>query len=112
MLRAPEFVGYVASVLVLLTFIARDMRVLRCMAILSNVAFILYAILDHLAPVLLLHMSLLPVNVVRLTQLCNAAGSPITSIVGIASLRPRSRRRDSARSVPANGAAHLSNSLD
>jgi hypothetical protein len=68
--RAPD-VGYVASMLVLLSFIARDMRVLRMTAILSNVAFMLYAILDHLPPILFLHASLLPVNVFRLTQLLN-----------------------------------------
>ncbi len=71
MLSVHQIVGYVASMLVLLTFIARDMRVLRMTAILSNVAFMLYAILDHLPPILFLHASLLPVNVFRLTQLLN-----------------------------------------
>ena len=36
----PELSGYVASTLVLLTFIAKDMRVLRILVIFSNLAFI------------------------------------------------------------------------
>jgi hypothetical protein len=54
---------------VLATFCMRSMSALRWVAIASNVAFIAYAYLRGLAPVLLLHMLLLPVNVRRLTQL-------------------------------------------
>jgi hypothetical protein len=113
MLSAHEIVGYVASVLVLLTFIARDMRLLRVMAILSNIAFILYAVLDHLPPVLFLHLSLLPVNVFRLTQLRNGTvGSPTPSVIPISNLATRSRRQDSAQRAAAHGAGHLSDCLD
>jgi len=44
------------------------MSALRWMAIASNVAFIAYGYLRGLAPVLLLHTLLLPVNVCRLAQ--------------------------------------------
>lgn len=62
-----EPIGYFASALVLATFCMRDMVALRCMGIASNVAFIAYGGLADLGPVLLLHLLLLPVNVLRLT---------------------------------------------
>ena len=45
------------------------MNALRWVAIASNVAFIAYGYLGELAPVLLLHALLLPVNIYRLAQL-------------------------------------------
>ena len=44
----------------------RDMVALRCMAIASNLAFIAYGVLADLGPVLVLHLLLLPINVLRL----------------------------------------------
>jgi hypothetical protein len=44
------------------------MRWLRTVAIFSNVAFILYGALNWLLPVLALHLLLLPLNVLRLSQ--------------------------------------------
>lgn len=64
-----EPAGYLASALVLLTFCMRDMFRLRCIAILSNIAFMAYGYLAVLPPVLLLHLILLPVNAIRLSQL-------------------------------------------
>jgi len=64
-----ELSGYVASTLVLLTFVAKDMRLLRTVAIFSNLAFITYGTLEWLPPVLVLHMVLLPLNVVRLAEI-------------------------------------------
>jgi CRP/FNR family transcriptional regulator, cyclic AMP receptor protein len=61
-----EPVGYLASALVLATFCMRDMVALRCLAIASNLAFIAYGAMADLGPVLLLHLLLLPVNVLRL----------------------------------------------
>ena len=66
---AQEIVGYAASGLVLLTFTTKHMRPLRLLAILSNIAFISYGILDDIAPVLSLHLILLPLNIFRLLQL-------------------------------------------
>jgi CRP/FNR family transcriptional regulator, cyclic AMP receptor protein len=59
----------IASALVLLTFMTKDMRLLRIVAILSNVAFIAYGALGGLAPILVLHLLVLPLNVVRLKEL-------------------------------------------
>ena len=67
-----EVIGYVASALVLLTFMTKDMRLLRTIAIASNVAFIVYGALGWLAPILCLHLMLLPLNVVRLRELQSA----------------------------------------
>ena len=46
-----EVSGYVASTLVLLTFVAKDMRLLRIVAIVSNLAFIPYGTIEWLPPV-------------------------------------------------------------
>jgi hypothetical protein len=62
-------IGFAAAGLVLATFCMRSMSALRWVAIASNVAFIAYGYLEHLAPVLLLHVLLLPVNSYRLAQL-------------------------------------------
>jgi hypothetical protein len=68
-LSVIDGVGFGAAGLVLATFCMRSMNALRWVAIASNVAFIAYGYLGHLAPVLLLHALLLPVNIYRLTQL-------------------------------------------
>lgn len=64
-----QIFGYVASFLVLLTFCMREMRSLRCAAIASNIAFMTYGYLAFLPPVFLLHSILLPINLVRITQI-------------------------------------------
>jgi hypothetical protein len=65
---APELIGYLASLLVLATFCMSGMVSLRAIAIASNVAFICYAALVGISPVLLLHALLLPMNIYRLLQ--------------------------------------------
>ena len=64
-----DLMGYLASALVLATFCMKSIRPLRLMAIISNVAFISYAVSTDMRPILLLHSILLPVNIVRLTQI-------------------------------------------
>jgi hypothetical protein len=71
-LSVIDGVGFGAAGLVLATFCMRSMSALRWVAIASNVAFIAYGYLGGLAPVLLLHALLLPVNICRLAQLRNA----------------------------------------
>jgi hypothetical protein len=86
-----DIAGYIASALVLLTFMTKDMRVLRIVAILSNVAFIAYGALGALPPILLLHLLLLPLNLVRLKELqgsaCEGGGSRRGGCRGAAFLR-------------------------
>src|SRR6516162_2862302 len=67
--------GYVASTLVLFTFVAKDMRLLRTLAIFSNLAFITYGTIEWLPPVLFLHLVLLPLNIVRLAEIVRATRS-------------------------------------
>jgi hypothetical protein len=69
MASMSDFTGYVASALVLLTFMTKDMRLLRVVAILSNLAFISYGALAWLPPVLGLHLLLLPLNILRLREI-------------------------------------------
>jgi len=71
-LSVIDGVGFGAAGLVLATFCMRSMSALRWVAIASNVAFMAYGYLGGLAPVLLLHALLLPVNICRLAQLRNA----------------------------------------
>ncbi|MGY3693708.1 CRP/FNR family cyclic AMP-dependent transcriptional regulator [Bradyrhizobium sp. USDA 3240] len=61
--------GYLASALVLLTFCMSTMLSLRAVAISSNLAFISYGLGDRIYPVLILHIILLPLNVVLLFQM-------------------------------------------
>src|SRR5262245_23745995 len=63
-----DLLGYAAAGLVLVAFYVRSLRALRSVAIASNLMFIAYAAAAHLAPVLILHALLLPLNVWRLRQ--------------------------------------------
>ncbi len=67
-MNAFDAIGYLASLLVLGAFCMNDMRWLRLLAIASNFAFIAYGAMAGLGPVLLLHLVLLPVNLMRLSQ--------------------------------------------
>src|SRR5689334_21469720 len=64
-----ELSGYVASLLVFVAFYMKMMMPLRIVAILSNVAFLMYGAGGRLYPVLILHTILLPLNVIRLRQM-------------------------------------------
>jgi hypothetical protein len=63
-----DLVGYLASTLVFATFYMTAMLPLRLAAIASNIAFIVYAGLCGMTPILLLHVGLLPLNMWRLFQ--------------------------------------------
>lgn len=60
--------GWLAAGLTWLTFFCSDMRRLRALALCANAAFIAYAAMVPLWPVLVLHLALVPVNLWRLTQ--------------------------------------------
>ena len=61
-------VGYFAASLVFATFCTKRMMPLRALAIASNIAFIGYACLGELLPILILHTAMLPLNIYRLRQ--------------------------------------------
>jgi len=65
-MNLTESIGYLAAALVLAAFCMRDIVALRWLAIASNLAFIAYGALAGLGPVLLLHLLLLPINLLRL----------------------------------------------
>jgi CRP/FNR family cyclic AMP-dependent transcriptional regulator len=64
-----DLLGYTASASVLVTFCMCTMLPLRVVAICSNVLFAAYGASAHIYPVLVLHVVLLPVNVIRLIQI-------------------------------------------
>jgi hypothetical protein len=68
-LSFTEFLGYLASVLVFITFYMKTMVALRCVAVASNIAFIAYGYYEGLLPILILHGLLLPTNLYRLSQI-------------------------------------------
>jgi hypothetical protein len=63
-----ESAGYIASILVASSFYMKTMLPLRSYAIASNVAFIVYGYFGQLYPVLILHLLLLPLNIIRYRQ--------------------------------------------
>ena len=63
-----DAVGFLAAGLVFAAFGMKEMVALRVVAMCSNVAFIVYGLGLHLAPVWLLHAVLLPLNAWRLLQ--------------------------------------------
>jgi hypothetical protein len=67
-MTAVDSLGYLAASLVLATFCARSMVLLRMLAIASNGAFIVYGLSARLWPIVLLHAVMLPLNLVRLRE--------------------------------------------
>lgn len=69
------WIAWLAAALVFATFFMKTIVPLRMMAIVSNVAFIMYGLLglgqdifSKVAPILVLHCSLLPLNLLRLLE--------------------------------------------
>lgn len=69
-----NLLGYSAASLVLATFCARSMVMLRILALCSNVVFVLYAVEASVWPVLLLHVAMFPLNLLRLREALEAGG--------------------------------------
>ncbi|MEI6761982.1 MAG: cyclic nucleotide-binding domain-containing protein [Betaproteobacteria bacterium] len=70
-----QFVAWVAAIMVFLSFFMKTIVPLRTIAIGSNVVFIAYALLglhygvfDKVLPIFVLHLLLLPLNILRLRQ--------------------------------------------
>jgi len=92
-----DLLGYAASLLVLTTFCMSTMLRLRWVAIGSNVLFILFGYFGHIYPVMILHIILLPVNVIRLTQIYRLGRSVARSDgegLSVESLLPFMTRRN------------------
>ncbi len=63
-----DIVGWSAATLMVATFSCRDALWMRRLAVCTNLAFISYALLAALAPILALHSLLLPINLWRCWQ--------------------------------------------
>lgn len=64
-----DIFGYLGALLTLATFSMKTMLHLRMAGIVANLAFITYGVVGSVYPVLVLHLTLLPLNVWRLVQL-------------------------------------------
>jgi CRP/FNR family transcriptional regulator, cyclic AMP receptor protein len=64
-----EALGYLASGLVFVAFYMKTMVPLRCVAIVSNIAFLSYGLWLGLWPIAILHSLMLPLNTLRLIQI-------------------------------------------
>lgn len=82
-MNLTDAIGYAAAGLVLLTFSMQSMKMLRVIAIASNVAFIGYGALGDLLPIVALHAVLLPVNVLRLVELRREAVPEDAEYLGV-----------------------------
>ncbi len=64
----PDTLGWAAAAQMVATFSCREARQLRPLAVTTNLAFIGYGAAAGLAPVLALHLLLLPINLWRWAQ--------------------------------------------
>ncbi len=67
-----EALGWLAATLMVLTFAVREARTMRSLAVATNIAFFAYGVAASLAPVLVLHALLLPINLWRWSE-CQVA---------------------------------------
>jgi Cyclic nucleotide-binding domain len=68
-MTAGELAAWVASLLTFTTFYMKTMLPLRVVGICSNIAFLAFAVIEDIVPVMLLHGTLLPLNIFRLHQI-------------------------------------------
>jgi hypothetical protein len=77
-----EISGYLACLLVFLTFYMKTMIPLRLVGIGSNIAFMAYALGDGIFPIFILHATLLPLNCSRLVEVRALVGSVREACLG------------------------------
>jgi hypothetical protein len=108
-MNAWNAVGFVAGGLVITAFCMKDILHLRIVAVASNVAFLAYGVALGLIPVWLLHLVLLPVNLVRLWQVGGHIATDPTQDPGkgrkVVRRSPGRRRIRAQASRPACGTA-------
>jgi hypothetical protein len=71
-----DLMGWLAAGLTLLTFSLRSMIGLRLAALAANACFIAYGWMSGLYPVMVLHLLLVPCNLLRLAELVRDMGRP------------------------------------
>ena len=65
-MRWLDVLGFAGALAVLVGFCMNSIRPLRRLALASNVLFALYGLLAHVYPVFLLHIILMPINLIKL----------------------------------------------
>jgi hypothetical protein len=75
-----DILGWAAAALMVATFSCREARLLRPLAAATNIAFIGYGLMAGLAPVLALHLLLLPINLWRWAQACDVGAKKVGEI--------------------------------
>jgi hypothetical protein len=91
--------------LMLMTFTCECAWSLRTFAVAANLAFIAYGWMSGLAPVLVLHLVLLPINVVRLVGALRASAAasvpvPVPGHLGLQRLDQTARCEPLKKSAP------------
>ena len=81
-MNQADVVGYVGAVFVFATFWMKTMIPLRALGLASNVLFIGYGYLAGAYPPLVLHLLLLPLNVMRLRQMLELSRQVAQAAVG------------------------------
>jgi hypothetical protein len=88
-MTSVDGLGFLAAGLVLATFCMKRLVPLRGIAIASNLAFILYGYAARIEPVLVLHLILLPINIIRLLEALSSSSPHSTARLSRASRRHR-----------------------
>jgi len=83
---AGDVLGYAAAICTLAAFSMKRMIPLRTVSIASNCFFIAYGIINHVYPALLLHCTLLPLNVSRLIQMMRLVRNVRVAATGAVSM--------------------------
>lgn len=68
-MRWLDLLGFAAAAAVLAGFFMNSIRHLRMVALASNVLFVVYGLLAHIYPVVILHIILLPINLQKLHRI-------------------------------------------
>lgn len=82
-----EPIGFLAASCVFVTFCMQSMVALRSIGIFSNILFITYSYGSHLAPILILHSLLLPINCYSLMRLLAGRQFAVSARQNLRSLR-------------------------
>ncbi len=61
-----ELFGYAATIVVLISFLMKDMRKLRILSILGCVLFLIYGIYLHIIPTIIINIAVIIVNIYQL----------------------------------------------
>jgi CRP/FNR family transcriptional regulator, cyclic AMP receptor protein len=66
-----DLLVFAAALTVLASFCMTTIVSLRTVAVMSNLLFISYGLLGHIYPVFFLHLTLLPINLIKLHRMHN-----------------------------------------